>query len=368
VRAADGAPPGRRARICGTGATDLGGSVHGGVTVAVLALAAVCVASCSPSERSTGAPPKAPAATRPAVRISGRAGLDPCSLLAPREVEVALGALAGPPYLAAGRNDPIPRCVYEGRDLRSIELTLVSAGGGDALRRMHPQLTALRGGLVLPDGSLLRGSWDAAAIDGCCRVAALRADTLVSIDVLGSRATLEQAAELIGRALRRIDEPLPIAGSAGIAAAHQREAARPVPMPRCGVLTRREVEALLGPLAADPEAADRGTATACVYRLSAAARPANPGVATIRYSVQWRGGYRAFRHALAPPAGGGLLQEANGPDRLQPEGGSWEQVAADAERVLAVKRDVLVTVEAEMFLGRAEHTQELAAAIIDRIR
>jgi hypothetical protein len=103
----------------------------------------------------------------------------------------------------------------------------VSAGGGDALRRMHPQLTALRGGLVLPDGSLLRGSWDAAAIDGCCRVAALRADTLVSIDVLGSRATLEQAAELIGRALRRIDEPLPIAGRAPCADAAVRRADAP---------------------------------------------------------------------------------------------------------------------------------------------
>jgi hypothetical protein len=143
---------------------------------------------------------------------------------------------------------------------------------------------------------------------------------------------------------------------------------RPQPILRCGILSRREVEAILGPLAADPESADRTATSACTYRFSRTLPAASGAVATIRYVVIWRRGYRAFRQSLAPPVGEGRLREADGADPSATADASWEQAVFGPDRMLAVKRDVMVTVESDVFLGRTEHVQELGAAIAGHLR
>ena len=107
--------------------------------------------------------------------------------------------------------------------------------------------------LKLSDGSELTGEWDEAKVNNCCTFIVMRGDQLVTVSVAGSDATLEQAAAIADAALKRIDSPLKIDGTAGVAAAVARDASRPKERDPCSLVSRAEAEtALEAPLAKDP--------------------------------------------------------------------------------------------------------------------
>lgn len=342
---------------------------RGSAAVACLA-ATLAIPGCSPSDSPNGysvAALQDLQLLRAAADATGeRTGVDPCALLEPREVEVALGKLGTVPRAANARDGDGRRCIYQGTDLRSIEVTLLATGGTAWMRHSHAAVPERKGWLFAPGRTSMSGPWDAAALEGCCRIDVMLGDSVISIDVLGSRATLEQAANLAGRAVRRLDAPLPPARPGTTKPVEIEQPSFPHAT-ACEMLDRREVETLLGPLQAEPVGIGDATSSSCTYRY---AKPL-PGlpltVGTIKSTVLWRGGYRALRKALAAPAGDGTFEEAStdlGSSLASPS----VQAALGPDRILAATRDVLVTVESVPLLGRTEHVEELASALLSHIR
>ncbi|HVN46969.1 MAG TPA: hypothetical protein VMT66_17200 [Steroidobacteraceae bacterium] len=275
---------------------------------AVAILAGTVLTACS--RHSTPPPPTS--AKAPPPFASSREEIydpqDPCNLLEPKEVEAVLGApLAVPPYRGANAiADAAPEgeaCVYETADFRAITLEVTREGGAQAysMTNMVKNLMKSGGGssgiqsnvkknFKLDDGTELAGEWDEASLTpmNCCIFNALRGDQLISIDFTSSTATLRQAAALVDTAYKRIASPLKIDGGGSVAAARAFNKTRPKPVDVCSLLTRAEVEAILGHLAKDPVAGR----DACTYEV-----PVPPQTPPEQYelSVRWRGGYEHWR-------------------------------------------------------------------------
>jgi len=142
------------------------------------------------------------------------AGQNPCSLLEPREVEAVLGGtLVGPPYRfdKTGKQGPAAdgdACRYETAAYHFVEIE-VEWTGGARMMKMYGTVQNLvdqkmKGMLKLGDGSELTGEWDEAKVVNCCTFIAMRGDQVVTVDIAGSHATLEQAARIADAALKRI--------------------------------------------------------------------------------------------------------------------------------------------------------------------
>ena len=233
---------------------------------------------------------------------------DPCTVLEPKEVEAVLGApLAAPPYRSAnGTVDPTPTgdsCIYETAKFRYISLQVAFTGGAQIYSMSGMVKNLMKSGgnaqisnnvkknFKLDDGTEMSGEWDEASLVpmNCCIFQALRGDQLITLDFTASPATLRQAATLVDSAYKRIDHPLKIDGGGGVTAAKALDKTRPKPVAVCSLLTRAEVEAILGPLKADPSAAGQ---SGCEYDL-----PTAEGypVAQVQVQIDWRGGYSGWR-------------------------------------------------------------------------
>ena len=255
---------------------------------------------------------------------SGDAANDPCSLLLPKEAEAVLGApLAVPPFRSMGGPDGASangdNCVYETGDFRYLTLAVDFTDGAQSysmvnfvkgLMNSNPDANtaaSIKHAFKLDDGTELSGEWDEATLTpmNCCIFNALRADQMITVDFTATRATIPQAATLIDDAFKRIDKPLQIDGNAGVAAAHAYLAHRIKPVDPCTLLTRAEVEAIIGRLAANPTPS--GT-DSCTYRVPA------PGIPRIyQLNFTWRNGYYQYRsngHVAA--ATGGMLADMAG--------------------------------------------------------
>lgn len=304
---------------------------------------------------------------------------DPCSLLEPKEVEAVLGSpLGAPPFRSkggpgAGVVDG-EYCVYATANHQFIQVGvdftggrtaysmanfakgLLSSGGGNAAIQ-H----AVKQSFKLDDGTELAGEWDEATLMpmNCCIFEALRGDQKIEIDFTGSDATLKQAASLVDAAFRRIDKPLKIDGgaSSSIAAAAELETHRMKPVDPCSVLTRAEVEALIGKLAADPasKVSHHGTDT-CTYELPSS------GIRRIfELDFTWRGGYYKWRsdsHVAAIGTGAltTVARDVRGNDaaaatnemlknKALAANDAWEHAEFHAMGFAAVKKDLLVEIK-----------------------
>jgi hypothetical protein len=200
--------------------------------------------------------------------------------------------------------------------------------------------------MVSEDGSRISGEWDEVKLApfACCVFHALRADQMISIDFTGSAMTLGAAAMLVDAAFKRIDQPLALDGAANVAAARTFLAGRPRPMDPCSVLTRAEVEAIVGTLATAPKA----DAQTCSYEL-----PQLPGHPPRVYDLQfaWHDGNYELRQDLhaAKMAGVALGSTAMQVTTQQqvpnaPDAGPWERSAGAGPNFEAVKKDVMVKV------------------------
>jgi hypothetical protein len=302
---------------------------------------------------------------------------DPCSLLEPKEVEAVFGApLAIPPF-RAGNSRPTADgedCVYQTADFHQMTLTVEFRDGAQAFRitgfgkklMSTAPNEAARKALMLDDGTELTGEWDEAQLTAlnCCIFNALRGDQMITIDFTGSDATLPQAAALIDAAFKRIDKPLKVDGASAIAAAKVFAATRPAPRNACDVLSRAEVEAVIGPLASEPKPS--GT-LACSYSL--ASSPGNlPRIYELNFT--WQGGYAAFRSdAHVTKVGIGAMGGApKAPEDALPKGAAgdpWERAGVESNDFVALKKDVRIKID-QRFTDR-EKAKALVAAAMRKI-
>ena len=302
---------------------------------------------------------------------------NPCSLLEPKDVEAAVGgSLVGPVYRFSksgdhwGPAEDGEACRYEGANRHFVEIEVEWEGGAQLLNMYGTAQgladQKLKGVLKLGDGSELTGEWDEAKVVNCCTFIALRGDQLVTVDIAGSNATLEQAAGIADAALKRIEKPLTIDTAAGVAAAIARDATRPKPRDPCSLVTRAEAEAAMeAPLAKDP-AVD---GSKCTY-VSAGKIPW-----TIVLNVRWRDGNPEFREHAALVAGAGKVfalggdagqnkQESVAPDPALT--GPWEAAQFGMGEFSAMKNDVLIKADSTG-AQKQEHARNLVAAAMSKL-
>jgi hypothetical protein len=338
---------------------------------------------------------------------------DPCSLLDPNEVQAVIGPLAGPPFRTregSDDNDPLDSgdaCVYETTDFSNMRLAVMWTDGAMALKAISLPGRILGGGPanapgkdavaknLLPGGVQLAGEWDEALALGCCQIYALRGDTLVSFDFRGWRDDMRAAAGVLDKALVRIEHPLPIDGRAGNAAAKKRAAGRPAKRDACAVLSRSEVEAIVGPLLADPKPS-AANATDCVYRFTQAASrdstlndaPAGfkafvggvtggktglvSGPVDVALTIHWSGGFRRLHEEqqVAGAAMGAFAGLPGQPKRhLGKVDGPWTEAAQTSLSFTAVKKDVAISVSTEPMASneQVELRRRLVVAAIGKI-
>lgn len=359
-------------------------------------LEALCVVTVLALVGCSGGKPQAepPAAAAPA---SARPG-DPCSLLTPAEVAVVLGPPAGAPYRTRDVSDdgePAAdgdACRYEARDLRSLKIVVTWTDGALVMRMIGLPGGAVAGGAkgqipggLLPEGVAMTGEWDEAVMMGCCRIVALRGDSAIALDYAASRATGEQAVTLLNAALQRLDAPLAVDGRAGSAAAQQRIAARPARRPACQLVTRAEAEAIFGALGSDPHGDD----ASCLYPVTAKAAfdagsketsailnmmASHTQVSDVRLVVKWRNGFAELRNGVAMIGETEKLLKkwessasADGP--AQVVGGSWDDAWESTGGFMAVKKDVMVSVEMPSMLSGADkdRRRQLVGAAIGKL-
>lgn len=309
--------------------------------------------------------------------LASGAGQNPCSLLEPRDVEAVLGGtLAGPPYRfnKTGKAGPAPdgdACRYETAGYHFIEIEVEWTGGAQMMK-MYGTVQNLadqkmKGVLKLGDGSELTGEWDEAKVVNCCTFIAMRGDQLVTVDVAGSNATLEQAARIADAALKRIEKPLPVDAAAGIAAAIARDATRPKERNPCSLVSRAEAEAALeAPLTKDP-VVDGST---CLYTYT------GKFPRTIGLAISWRNGYAQFRQHAATAAGVGNAlalggDAGQGKKESAPQDpavtGPWESAQVVQDEFSAVKKDVLITAGSVMASRERELARNLVALAISKL-
>jgi hypothetical protein len=278
---------------------------------------------------------------------------DPCRLLQTSEAETLLGApLAGAPFRAGPPNHSDagvpqadgPACWYETADFRNVAVQVIWRNAGAVISGVGGYLAKAEkasGGLVkLQDGSELTGEWDEVRVLGCCDFVALLGDSAVEIDFGGSAATAEQAAVLADAALRRITALLPIDGTAGIAAAEQRQALRPKAADACSILDAADFEATVGMLKGAPQA----SSDECTYIYEADNGRQQLFVST----VHWRNGYRRYREDKQMLAGiaGSLAREiGSGGESLtrnQAIEGPWDAAQSTPIQFSSVRHDVAI--------------------------
>jgi hypothetical protein len=288
---------------------------------------------------------------------------DPCKLLAPSEIETIMGPLAGPPYRASGATPEAKGadCRYEAAAGRSIRVTVMWEGGAQFMDMMGAMASAIKNAglreLKLSDGSTVAGAWDKAHVNQCCEFNALRGDRLVTVDVAGSRATIAQAASLADTAVERLDQPLEIDGIGGIKSAQERAAQRPKPRSVCDIVTRADAEAIAGTALLAPP---KGNEDSCTY---AWALDANGSRYDIKLMMQWRDGFHEMRQTFSiigqasSTLGLGRESKEASSDRVQ---GPWDEFSQSIVGVMAVKSDVLASVES------GPYRQDLARAFVEK--
>jgi len=308
-------------------------------------------------------------------RTADRAAHDPCALLSRAEAEQVLGALRHDPYRVDPSGKPAAdgaACRYEtpvGRHL-VMDVTFDGAQLGMRAINLGVQIASPVFGNDSAQLASLHGHWDELhLIPGHLMVR--KGDAMVDVGYQGSGTGIGGAAKLAEEALGRVGAPLSYDGAA---------AARSAPGPLvpqrdpCTLVSRPEVEAIIGRLARDPQASP--DSSVCTFTLAARR---GPGGQTVLLTVQWRDGFAGLEGArytaslvqrqvggpLPGAAGdsqfGKFMQQVQGAMRAQGVGtqmgdgglktdtavaGPWDEAALlSGLEFSAVKHDVMLTVD-----------------------
>jgi hypothetical protein len=300
---------------------------------------------------------------------------DPCSLLEPKEVEVALGAALGtPPYRGSNVNAAPdgPDCIYQTSDFRQITVNVTFREGSQAYRTLNLTKKLLsnapseqaKQAFKMDDGSELAGEWDEASLMAmnCCIFMALRGDQLITVDFTDSDASLRQVGALVDAAFNRIDKPLDLDGGANVAAAKVFLKNRPAEVNPCTLLSRAEVEAILGPLAGPATA--RGTSQ-CQYALT----PKNGMPRSAELAFDWRLGNAAFRSDAHVRGLAFMALGVKGKPQEEPHlapaapGDPWERGGQFDNNFVAIKKDVRIQIDERGGIDPSQAKALVAAAM-----
>lgn len=221
---------------------------------------------------------------------------DACTLVSQKEMEQFMGPLLEYPYRVTDRH-PDPHgdsCLYRARDYRNVTLELHRKDGGVFFRMVAGNSAKLENALsTSADRSVdtLNVDWDKVG-DGFGRLTALKGPDAVQIDPLGSRLDLVTQAKIMSIAIGRLNTPLKYDGGR---AARQRKIVAMAPRNPCFHITRKEAEALMGKLRADPHPSEKGDA--CIFPVDV------PGLAKAGFpmnrelDVQWSDGFYSLGQA-----------------------------------------------------------------------
>ena len=217
-------------------------------------LASVVLAGCAGSNDG-GTPADSAAAAAAAVT-----GPDPCTLVSQDEMEELIGPLAEPPYRVDA--DRRPRvdgegCFYRARDRRNVTLLVDFVDGPLSFSMLAGTGKSVTDVLMGYDAATdtLEGKWDQiGAAFG--QLIVLKDSVSVQVDPFGSRIGLPGAVRVAALAVGRIGRPLDYNGARATVAHREPEA---TPRNPCDLVTRAEVEALMGALESDPKPTADGT-------------------------------------------------------------------------------------------------------------
>jgi len=345
------------------------------------------------------------ASSKSSARTAGGDRHDPCSLLEPKEVEAVLGAPLGTPPFRSGGGPVMAstggdNCVYETADFHYIHMEVDFEGGAQAYSMVNfakklvnsspdqKMAKNIKQSFKLDDGTELSGEWDEASLTAmnCCIFNALRGDQMITLDFTGSKASLREVAPLIDAAFKRIDKPLAIDGAANVAAAKNFAGRRPKPVDVCTLLTRAEVEAVLGgPLLADPVPDKKDPKFSCSY-----ARQTDGMRFPFDVTIFWSAGYDRYRsdgHVQRIGSGtlagisadavkeftgseaegkrvGGIVGDALAPQAASPDQ-AWDQAEKRGRQFVATRKDVLVKID---LMGiKEDDARKLMAIVLKKI-
>jgi hypothetical protein len=283
-------------------------------------------------------------------------GPDPCSLISQAEMEALMGPLAEPPYRVNSDRRPTAGgegCFYRARDRRNVTVLVDWEDGEMAFRMMAGTGANISDILTGYDATTdtLEGNWDkVGAPFGQFMV--LKGKTSIQIDPLGSRIGLDGAARLAATAIGRLGAPLDYSG--GKATLARKEDAPRTRNP-CELVTRQEVEALMGPLLEDPKPSEDGSG--CEFRTDK--KFLNEPVVR-ELEVQWTDGFytlgqersatgmavKAMKRHVDEETPDSLSQEAVG------EAEPWdERMTLMPGLITVVKNDVLLKIPGDGVFG-----------------
>jgi hypothetical protein len=370
------------------------------LTLASLLALAACEKNAGTQQATTNEPAAEP---MPAAHRSESS--DPCSLLERAEVEAAMGPLAGAPYrgddAGAAKLDGTA-CLYQTADYRLLIVEPTWRDGATVLAAVSMAgriFSDVKGDAkdvkksLLPGGLQMEGEWDEAQSQGCCRIWALRGDSLIAMNYEGWKNDTPAAVGVLNKALLRLDKPLASDGNAGVAAALEREKARPKPVPTCTLISKADVEAIVGPLLAEPKSS--ADERSCTYRFNIAAAKTGviaeapemlkelmstlggakggfaAGPLDTDLTVVWRGGFHHLADNLM--IGGAMQSQMNSPGVEAPpaiatDEGGWSEAAQSSLAFVAVKKDVAITVPIAMLPADTVKTlRRLVAKAMEKI-
>ncbi|HEX9892558.1 MAG TPA: hypothetical protein VGA78_01485 [Gemmatimonadales bacterium] len=226
-----------------------------GTWPAVMAILAV---ACGGGAESAGKDAAPDAAALPS-------GPDPCSLVSQSDVEALMGPLAEPPYRVDNNRRPAVAgegCFYRARDRRNVTILVDWEDGELGFQMLAGTGASISDILTGYDATTdtLEGNWDKVGAP-FGQFIVLKGKTSIQIDPLGSRIGLDGAARLASIAIGRLGSPLDYSGAK---ATQARAEDTPRSRNPCELVTRQEVEALMGPLLADPTPAEDGSG--CEFR------------------------------------------------------------------------------------------------------
>jgi hypothetical protein len=381
--------------------------IHAAVPIRAVALTLASLLALAACEKKAGPPQGTTieSAVEAALSTHRTESADPCSLLERAEVEVAMGPLAGAPYrgddAGAAKLDG-SACLYQTADYRLliVEPTWRDGAGVLAAVSMPGRIFSdVKGDAkdvkksILPGGLQMEGEWDEAQSQGCCRIWALRGDSLIAINYEGWKNDTPAAVGVLNKALLRLDKPMTSDGNAGVAAALEREKARPKPVPTCTLIPKADVEAIVGPLLAEPKSS--ADERSCTYRFNIAAAKTGviaeapemlkdlmsavggakggfaAGPLDTDLTVVWRGGFHHLADNLM--IGGAMQSQMNSPGveappAIAPDEGGWSEAAQSSLAFVAVKKDVAITVPTAMLPADTVKTlRRLVAKAMEKI-